>query len=334
MRSVACEDSVMAAARRLLGYLQWEGVARLAFSVDHEGCAEFYGMRTGWEQASALAIQAGVDFPAAAYQMTRGERVCSDGIYKHPLFSRKPIEDLEWLRDAGGDVARARRPRLLRETVTAVWRILMGQEIWEGLRVSDPVPGMRLAGQVVRRGWESAVRRLLAPFRLKAMMALHTRNMSSLDPRSARGRIMFVCHGNICRSPLAEYLGKLLLPAWSIHSTGLHATPGDRSPARIRKIGRSFGVDLDPHQSTLIDQQAVDGAELILIMDALNYRDFARRFPGALDKLLFLGMFGKRPALSIPDPVDMDPLAAMASADQLARAMQGLVEWLGVRRAE
>jgi protein-tyrosine phosphatase len=142
---------------------------------------------------------------------------------------------------------------------------------------------------------------------------------------------MFVCHGNICRSPLAEYLAKCRLASWKVHSTGTHANPGSRSPARIRRIGLGLNVNLDPHRSTLIDEAAVSRADAIIIMDPRNYRDFAERFPAALDKILLLGMFGSHPSLTIPDPVYMEPSAARRSAEQLADAMNGFLRWLELK---
>ena len=72
---------------------------------------------------------------------------------------------------------------------------------------------------------------------------------------------------------------------------------------------------------------------MILIMDTLNYLDFVQQFPRSVDKLFFLGMFGTYPVLTIPDPVNMDPEAARASATQLADAIEGFARGLRTKDA-
>jgi protein-tyrosine-phosphatase len=330
-RSVACEDAVMLAARKLLRALAWHGMARLEFSVGDDGSAMLLTMSTDWGRASALAIASGVNFPLALFRLSQGEALPNAPRYRLPKYMRNIEDDLDWFRETRSGVSLSAPEAPARAIVTAAARVMSGREAWEGFSIADPMPGLRILGRLAFRVCKSIVRLISRPFGLSSMRTRHTRNAAELKASPARGTLMFVCHGNICRSPMAEYLGKTHLPDWRIHSTGLHATPGSRSPRRIRRIALELGADLEPHRAAGIDQFAVDQAAAILIMDPANYRDFVARFPSSVHKLLFLGMFGTTPSLAIPDPVDMEPAAAQASADQLADALKGLARWLSIK---
>ena len=328
-RSVACDRNVLDAARTLLKALDWHGAATLEFGWQEGGPITLIGMRTGWEELAAHAIAAGVNLPLVLYSLSASDAVLHSADYCAGVYLRNLEDDLEWFRSGRAGFVASEPDASSHGIASSVKRILSGEETWEGFSLSDPTPGLRTVGRLVFRAWKSLLRGVESPLQLRWMRSRHRRNVKRFTSKSgASGRIMFVCHGNICRSPLAEYLCKSRLPRWRIHSTGLHAAAGSRSPGRIRRIALGLGADLELHRSAHIDQHSVREADLILIMDALNYRDFTARFPEAVDKLFLLGMFGTNPSLAIADPVNMDPETAQASARQLADAVDGLVRWL------
>ena len=63
-------------------------------------------------------------------------------------------------------------------------------------------------------------------------------------------RVIFVCHGNICRSPYAEYKYRLL-GGYGI-SAGLEAKTGNQANSRAQKVASDRGVQLDSHRSNNI----------------------------------------------------------------------------------
>src|SRR5262249_44448554 len=70
---------------------------------------------------------------------------------------------------------------------------------------------------------------------------------------TAPHNIVFVCHGNIMRSALAEARLKQICKARldiSISSAGLHAIGGRQADPRAIKIGPQFGVSLKSHRAT------------------------------------------------------------------------------------
>jgi protein-tyrosine phosphatase len=141
--------------------------------------------------------------------------------------------------------------------------------------------------------------------------------------------MMFACYGNICRSPVAEQLSRQRSSGRTVSSTGLLAINGRSTPRRIRRAATELGVDVGAHRSTRTENAHVDAADVVLLMDPLNYRIFRDRFPHALDKILFLGMFRAQPSLEIRDPVDLDEAGARESALATREAIDGLMRWLG-----
>ena len=84
-------------------------------------------------------------------------------------------------------------------------------------------------------------------------------------------RIVFVCTGNTCRSPLAEVIARDLirtreLENMVVESAGIAAYPGDpASPEAINAAGDN-GLDLTSHRSRPLSREVVDAADLILAM--------------------------------------------------------------------
>jgi len=67
----------------------------------------------------------------------------------------------------------------------------------------------------------------------------------------------------------------------------------------------------------------LDEAQLILIMDTLNYEILKTQFPQALDRALFLGMLLPDPQLEIRDPYDT-PGVMSVLASSMSRAIEGM----------
>jgi protein-tyrosine phosphatase len=132
-------------------------------------------------------------------------------------------------------------------------------------------------------------------------------------PRTVRG-VLFVCQGNIIRSPFAAGLFPRLLPLVlqqriSTASAGLRTTPGKTADPRAIQLAKEFGVSLDLHRTQRLTPALVEDADLILVMDTLNVARFMVDHPYALHKLFMLGAFCGSEKISrpeIPDPYNGD----------------------------
>lgn len=84
-------------------------------------------------------------------------------------------------------------------------------------------------------------------------------------------RLLFVCTGNTCRSPMAEAIARRLAGerGWShleIRSAGTAAIPGAPASAGAVRAAGHRGLDLAPHRSQPLEPSLVEWADLILTM--------------------------------------------------------------------
>ncbi len=146
-------------------------------------------------------------------------------------------------------------------------------------------------------------------------------------------RIVFVCTGNVCRSPMAEYLLRHYLRGsadYTVSSAGLHAVPGlMASPAAIEVL-REKGIDLTPHRSRLLTQELADGAELIAAMTDGHIREIRMWFPAAGGKARLLAGFGRKAAAGrdIADPIGCSAAVYREIRDEIDAALLDMILFL------
>ncbi len=100
-------------------------------------------------------------------------------------------------------------------------------------------------------------------------------------------KILFVCHGNICRSPMAEFVLKDMVRKagregdFSIASVAVSREElGNPVYPPGRRELNAHGVACDGHRARQITQADVDGYDHIYYMDRSNLRYLQRMFPG------------------------------------------------------
>jgi protein-tyrosine phosphatase len=148
-------------------------------------------------------------------------------------------------------------------------------------------------------------------------------------------RILFVCLGNICRSPLVEAVARkrcaeagLDVVVASCGTGGWHVGQG-ADPRMVRAAGAA-GFDLAPHRARQLRAADLDEHDFVLAMDADNLRGIARFVTprSRAETGLFLAWAGMTPPHDFPDPYygELDGFAAsVALAEQ---GVAGLIERL------
>lgn len=120
--------------------------------------------------------------------------------------------------------------------------------------------------------------------------------------------IVFICHGNICRSPMAEYIFKDLLERQG--SAALHAVSsaavtneeiGNDVYPPAKRCLLSHDVPCPPRAAHRVTAKEIESADLLLCMDRSNLRRLETISPLAVPKAHLLGEYGLGGA-EIEDP--------------------------------
>jgi protein-tyrosine phosphatase len=150
-------------------------------------------------------------------------------------------------------------------------------------------------------------------------------------------RILFVCSGNICRSPLAEAMFKSLLDEaglasrFIVDSAGTHGYhEGDPADPRTRQTGRKHGLRVDSIARPVVDAD-FDRFDLIVAMDRGHRRELmARAGTGRAVRIRLMREFDAgADRQDVPDPYYGGEAGFEAMYAILRPACRGLLESLG-----
>ena len=274
-RTVPLDPGMLAATKLLMKSIGYTGVAMVEFKWDPSTNAwAFIEINGRFWGSLPVAVAAGADFPLYLYKMiVLGETVFPQS-YRVNLFGRNVASDIHWfianLRADHRDPVLCVRP--VSKVLAEVINVVSGQERWDTLTFDDPAPAMlELRNAVGRR-----LRKLAVACGRHVFNTGYYRRItaSRLSRRLATARrIVFVCKGNICRSPFAELYAASVLPSHvTVSSCGYHPIVGRSSPDLAKYVSLGMGVSLDDHRSQVMDSRSLQDADVIFVFDEENFR--------------------------------------------------------------
>jgi protein-tyrosine phosphatase len=147
--------------------------------------------------------------------------------------------------------------------------------------------------------------------------------------------VLFLCLGNLCRSPFAAAAAAPRLPGIAVSSAGFLRHDGRPSPAPFVATARALGVDLFTARAQRVGAGQVAAAGLIVCMDLDNLSRMAAEFPGALERTTLLGLFDPEGPPEVRDPYAMTQLDARVELERMLAAIDALVRFFpACRRPE
>ena len=201
-----------------------------------------------------------------------------------------------------------------------------------------------------RQGLSNASRRpdVWAPYRivtaqLSSSIARHVKEAvrrvrwavrpASVDRRAIPAEVrslLFVCLGNICRSPFAavvaqRYLNERGATGVACTSAGLRPSAAGASPPEACVASARYGVSLRDHRPRAVTRALVDGCDLIVVMEREHADGLRKAYPDRYDRVVLLPLFDGTARgyerYRIADPFGQSP----EEYDDCYRRIQGAV---------
>lgn len=327
--STSLAPELFDASVRLLKALDYTGVAMVEFKVDlktghwalMEVNARFWG-------SLPLAIAAGADFPLALFQMLVEGRTEFNNDYRVGLCCRNWEADTGWLLDNlradRTDPTLTTRPisGVIAETVK---NLVLLRERSDTLTLDDPKPAWHELAKLTRRKFSAARRHLASALVRSHVSRRWAQSRLNRRLRSAR-RILFVCKGNVCRSPFAEAVARERLAGLEVASAGYFPVAGRRSPEHACAAAAAAGFDLSKHRSQVLTEELVRDTDVIFVFDHENYDHVTTAYPRMRKRVFLLGTLCPSDSLFISDPWGLEAEAFGECYRQIGKAVACLAE--------
>ncbi len=148
-------------------------------------------------------------------------------------------------------------------------------------------------------------------------------------------KVLFVCMGNICRSPTAHGVFRALVSEHGldnrveIDSAGTHAYHvGNQPDKRARETAMLRGIDLDDLTARAVDEADFIEYDYVLAMDMDNFHHLSDMCPDGLeDKIhLFMDYASQTRMREVPDPYYGGPEGFETVFEMVEDAARGLLE--------
>lgn len=113
-------------------------------------------------------------------------------------------------------------------------------------------------------------------------------------------RILVVCTGNICRSPIAEALLKAGLPGKEVFSAGTMAMVGHGADPVCIELCAANDLDISGHRAQQLVQPMLQAADLVLTLDSTHSQWIYQRYPQYHGKVHKLGKWQQNEDVADP----------------------------------
>jgi protein-tyrosine-phosphatase len=132
--------------------------------------------------------------------------------------------------------------------------------------------------------------------------------------------VLFVCTGNLYRSPLAAAFFRARLIAnsqgdWVVESAGTWTLPGQPIPPETLRAAAKFGANVEGHLSQLISADLLSRFDLVIVMEKGHKEALDQEFPFTSHKTHLISQVVDRLVCDIPDPLNSGQEIDMLASD-------------------
>jgi glycine hydroxymethyltransferase len=144
--------------------------------------------------------------------------------------------------------------------------------------------------------------------------------------------ILFVCTGNVCRSPMAEGLFRKMIsgrPGIGTSSAGVSTYPGQSPSPHAVEVLAKRGINISGIRSKPLTERLIQEATWIVAMTRSHLDSIFYQYPEAAEKTYLLREFEPgAQSFDIADPIGMGVEAYEEARDSIENALPGLLKFV------
>ena len=142
-------------------------------------------------------------------------------------------------------------------------------------------------------------------------------------------KILVICTGNTCRSPMAEGIFESLVKEKNleveISSAGTCAYDGDSVTNHAEMALKKMGIDISNHKSKLVHRDLIERVDIVLTMTKSHKETIIRNFPEAKNKIFLLNEYAFKEIKDVVDPFGGTIIDYEKARDEIYTAAEEIV---------
>jgi protein-tyrosine-phosphatase/predicted ATP-grasp superfamily ATP-dependent carboligase len=307
--SVQPFDSLLKASQKIIKALNYTGVAMIEYKFNPatndwifiEINARFWG-------SLPLPVACGINFPYFLYLMLIKNQTEFNQSYKSGIFCRNTANDIRWmianLEADRNDPTLATRH--LGKVFLEIFNPIFFKERNDTLVLDDLKPGFAELKGSSGYYFKTAFRKIYHKIIQFSIIRVF-KKQKAMQLFAKASSVLFICKGNICRSPFAHYyLESKKIPNLSIDSCGYFPKKDRPCPKEAVQAAKMIGIDLSLHRSKIVNEDLIKKADVIFVFDIANYRVICDSFKFAKYKIFMISALNEKIPFQVKDPYGSD----------------------------